>query len=325
MMMFSHLSPPLSMDAPERRPIHILGAKCPLYPQIPLAKMTTLRVGGAAQWYMAPRHLDDLYAALSWANSEGFPITFLGAGSNLLIGDRGISGLVISTRYLRDYHLDDTSATVTVAAGFPLPKLAWELASHGLSGFEWAVGIPGTLGGAVVMNAGAHRSCLADNLVEVEVLEADGQIVTLPRSDLGYSYRTSCLQGSSQLVLGATLQLQGGEDPVLVRLRTDKHLKQRHGTQPYHRPSCGSVFRNPKPQAAGWLIEQAGLKGYRVGGVHVANEHANFILNTGQGTTQDAIAVIRHVREIVQHRWNVELQPEVKLLGEFSQDVSDLW
>ncbi|USR93144.1 UDP-N-acetylmuramate dehydrogenase [Phormidium yuhuli AB48] len=324
-MIFSHSSPPPSMDLANPGPIHILGAKCPLYPQIPLAKMTTLRVGGVAEWYMAPRLLDDLYGALAWANSEGLPITVLGAGSNLLIGDRGIPGLVISTRYLRDYHLDGSLGIVKVAAGFPLPKLAWELASRGLSGFEWAVGIPGTLGGAVVMNAGAHRSCLADNLIEVEVLDSDGGIVTLPRSALGYSYRTSCLQGSSQLVLGATLQLQGGEDPLLVRRRTDKHLKQRHGTQPYHRPSCGSVFRNPKPQAAGWLIEQAGLKGYRVGGVHVANEHANFILNSGQGTAQDAIAVIRHVRDVVRHRWDVELQPEVKLIGEFSQDVSDLW
>ncbi|TAO02937.1 MAG: UDP-N-acetylmuramate dehydrogenase [Phormidium sp. SL48-SHIP] len=322
-MMFSPSSPPLSMDSPDRSPIHILGAKCPVYRQIPLAKMTTLRVGGPAEWYIAPRHLDDLYGALNWARSEGFPVTVLGGGSNLLIGDRGISGLVVSTRYLRELHLDDVSGELTVSAGFPLPKLAWQLANHGVSGFEWAVGIPGTVGGAVVMNAGAHRSCLADNLREIEVLEPDGQIVTLPRGVLAYNYRTSCLQGSSRLVLQATLQLQPGEDSGLVRQRTDKHLKQRHGTQPYHRPSCGSVFRNPKPQAAGWLIEQAGLKGYRVGGVHVAHEHANFILNGGHGTTQDAIAVIRHVRETVRQVWDVQLQLEVKLLGEFDQDISD--
>lgn len=314
---------PLPANASDEAPIRLIGTKCPVYRHIPLAKMTTFRIGGPAQWYVTPRCLDDLYAAIAWAKSEGFGVTLLGGGSNLLIGDGGIPGLVASSRYLRDTTFEADSGRVTVAAGVPLPKLAWQLAERGWAGFEWAVGIPGTVGGAVVMNAGAHRSSLSDSLLSATVLDADGSVTQLDGEALGYSYRTSALQGSDRLVLSATLQLQPDRSPTEVRSRTEKHLKQRHSTQPYHRPSCGSVFRNPKPQAAGWLIEQSGLKGYRVGGAQVAQEHANFILNVGRATASDAIAVMRHVRETVRDRWGVELQPEVKLLGEFSDGTGD--
>ncbi|WP_017659775.1 UDP-N-acetylmuramate dehydrogenase [Baaleninema simplex] len=311
-------------DDLDRSPIRLLGSEAPIYRQVSLTRMTTLRVGGPAQWYVTPRHLDDLHAAVSWARSEGFPVTLLGAGSNLLIGDKGIPGLVVSTRYLRETAFE-TDGRVRVAAGVPLPKLAWQIADRGWSGFEWAVGIPGTVGGAVVMNAGAHRSCTADVVASVEVLSAEGRLEVLKLEDLQYGYRHSVLQGSDRTVLGATFALRVGDDPLCVKARTESHLKQRHASQPYHRPSCGSVFRNPTPQAAGWLIEQSGLKGYTVGGACVAQEHANFILNCGRATADDVVSVIRHVRRTVCDRWGVWLEPEVKLLGEFSRDYDDLW
>ncbi|MGC9503437.1 UDP-N-acetylmuramate dehydrogenase [Baaleninema sp.] len=311
-------------DDLDRSPIRILGTESPVYRQVPLARMTTLRVGGPAQWYVTPRHLDDLHAAVSWANSEGFPITLLGAGSNLLIGDKGVPGLVVCTRYLRETTFAE-DGRVRVAAGVPLPKLAWQIADRGWSGFEWAVGIPGTVGGAVVMNAGAHRNCTADVVERVEVLSPGGSLETLSSGDLQYSYRHSVLQGSDRTVVSATFTLEVGDDPQQVKTRTETHLKQRHASQPYHRPSCGSVFRNPTPQAAGWLIEQSGLKGYSVGGACVAREHANFILNCGQASADDVVSVIRHVRQTVFDRWNVWLEPEVKFLGEFSRSLEDLW
>jgi UDP-N-acetylmuramate dehydrogenase len=162
-------------------------------------------------------------------------------------------------------------------------------------------------------------------VVSVDVLDASGVVQRLTREELEYSYRTSNLQGSDRVVLQATLQLQPGAEPAVVRSRTEKHMKQRHSTQPYHRPSCGSVFRNPASRAAGWLIEQAGLKGYRVGGAAVACEHANFILNHGRATAADVLAVMRHVRDTVRDRSDVELQPEVKFMGEFPQETGDLW
>jgi UDP-N-acetylmuramate dehydrogenase len=179
------------------------------------------------------------------------------------------------------------------------------------------VGIPGTVGGAVVMNAGAHASCSADILVSVQTLSPDRIIEQLTPQDLGFSYRTSILQGGNRLVTQATFQLRPGADPKQVRAMTAQHLKQRHRSQPYNLPSCGSVFRNPDTHTAGWLIEQLGLKGYKIGGAQVAERHANFILNCGGAKANDIFQIIRHVQQQVEQNWSLCLEPEVKILGEF--------
>jgi UDP-N-acetylmuramate dehydrogenase len=241
----------------------------------------------------------------------------LGAGSNLLVSDRGIPGLVIATRHLRSKNFDPTTGQLTVSAGEPIPTLAWDAAALGWEGLEWAVGIPGTVGGAVVMNAGAHNSCIADMLVSAQVLSPDGTLATLTPEELGYTYRSSLLQGRKRIVTQATFQLQPGADPVQVTARTKEHKKHRLSTQPYSYPSCGSVFRNPKPYSAGWLIEQTGLKGYQLGGAQVAQLHANFIVNRGGAKASDIFSLIRHVQNEVQERWSIWLEPEVKMLGEF--------
>ncbi|NER47448.1 MAG: UDP-N-acetylmuramate dehydrogenase [Symploca sp. SIO1B1] len=320
-MTLSYNTPQISVPKPNQIPfkpqLYLPGTYCPLQSQVSLASLTSFRVGGPAEWYVAPRSLEDLQASFEWVNHQKLPMTLLGAGSNLLISDKGLPGLVICTRYLRQMKFDNETGLVTVGAGEPIARLAWQAAKRGWQGLEWAVGIPGTVGGAVVMNAGAHNSCTADLLVNVETISPSGMIERLTPQDLGFSYRTSILQGGNRLVTQATFQLQPGIEPKQVQTKTSQHLKRRHSSQPYHLPSCGSVFRNPDSHAAAWLIEQIGLKGYQIGGAQVAQRHANFILNCGGAKANDIFQVIRHVQQQVEHNWSVWLEPEVRILGEF--------
>ncbi|MEA5626664.1 UDP-N-acetylmuramate dehydrogenase [Nostoc sp. UHCC 0251] len=297
--------------------IYLPSTDCAIKSQASLSAFTSYRVGGAADLYVAPRNLEALQASLKYAKERDLKVTTLGAGSNLLVSDGGIPGLVIATRHLRFSNFDPQTGQLTVAAGESIPSLAWAAAELGWQGLEWAVGIPGTAGGAVVMNAGAHNSCIADMLVSAQVLSPDGTLETLTPEQLGYSYRTSLLQGGDRIVTQATLQLTPGADPAKVVAITKEHKKHRLSTQPYNFPSCGSVFRNPKPYSAGWLIEQTGLKGYQIGGAQVALLHANFIVNRGGAKASDIFCLIRHIQHQVQERWSINLEPEVKMLGEF--------
>ncbi|WP_017655910.1 UDP-N-acetylmuramate dehydrogenase [Fortiea contorta] len=312
--------------------MYLPGTDCVIKSQASLSAFTSYRVGGAAEWYIAPRNIEALQAGIKYAKEHNLPVTILGAGSNLLVSDRGLPGLVIATRHLRYSHFDPHTGQLTVSAGESIPSLAWDAADLGWQGLEWAVGIPGTVGGAVVMNAGAHNSCIADMLVSVQVLLPDGTQQTLTAAELGYSYRTSLLQGGhssyfkdgtspekhgQRIVTQATLQLQPGADPAQVLAITKQHKQHRLSTQPYNFPSCGSVFRNPKPQSAGWLIEHTGLKGFQIGGAQVAQLHANFIVNRGGAKASDIFCLINHIQHQVQDRWSVWLEPEVKMLGEF--------
>lgn len=287
-----------------------------LKPQVSLQPLTTFRVGGPAEWLAMPRHQSEFQQVLDWAIAADIPITPLGAGSNLLISDRGIAGLVLCTRRWRSTRFD-AAGQVTVAAGEPLPTLAWKAAKRGCRGLEWAVGIPGTVGGAVVMNAGAHGGCTADVLTSATVLDPASGMRSLTSVDLGFQYRTSNLQGGRQVVLEATFQLEPGHDPAIVIADTLAGLNQRRDTQPYDKPNCGSVFRNPYPHTAGSLIEQSGLKGYRLGNAQVSERHANFIVNLGGASATDIQRLIHHMQGKVEALWAVRLQPEVKFVGEF--------
>jgi len=244
-------------------------------------------------------------------------LTLLGAGSNLLISDRGIPGFVLSTRYFRSYEFDAETGLLTADAGEAIAKLAWKAAKRGLKGLEWAVGIPGTVGGGVVMNAGAHTSCMADILVSATVLSPDGTITEMTPEQLGYSYRTSNLQGGDRMVVKATMQLESGYTKAEIMNLANQNWTQRKTSQPYHLPSCGSVFRNPQPHAAARLIEQLGLKGHKIGDAQIAYRHANFILNCGAATAQDIFELIRYAQEKVEYHCSISLEPEVKLIGKF--------
>ena len=300
--------------------MYLPGTKCPLKSQVKLAGLTSFRVGGPAQWYVSPKNLEEVKQSFAWAREKELPITLLGAGSNLLVSDRGLPGLVIGTKGLRYAHFDPETGRVKAAAGQSLARLAWKAAELGWEGLEWAVGIPGTVGGAVVMNAGAHGSCAADILVNTQVLSPkNGDVQLLTNADLGYRYRTSVLQGSDRLVTEATFQLKPGADPAQVTASTAKQFEKRRLSQPYHLPSCGSVFRNPKGEhGAGWLIEQMGLKGYQIGSAQVAERHANFILNCGGAKAIEIYHLIQYLQEQVDNHWSVKLEPEVRMLGQFS-------
>lgn len=309
------LKSPVSQSV--KSPISLKGAECHIYPDVALAPFTSYRVGGIAQWYVEPKTWQDVQEIFAWVEKQQIPFTCLGAGSNLLISDQGIEGLVINTRHLKECHIDEACQTVTVGAGYALPKLAWAGAKKGWQGLEWAVGIPGTVGGAVVMNAGAHQGCMADVLTCALVAYPDGRIAEVTGADLAYSYRTSNLQQQSALVLRASLQLKGASSREEMMSLTTHNFKHRKQTQPYDKPSCGSVFRNPQPEAAGRLIEQLGLKGYQIGGAQVSHRHANFILNVGNAQAQDIHHLINYVQEKVLGSFSILLHPEVRMLGDF--------
>jgi UDP-N-acetylmuramate dehydrogenase len=253
----------------------------PLTQQVSLAGLTSYRVGGKADWLAMPKTADEVVASLRWAHHRDLPVTFIGAGSNLLVSDRGVRGLVVCTRHLRGVQFDESRAQLTVAAGEPLPNLAWKAARRGWRGLEWAVGIPGTAGGAVFMNAGAHGTCTADHFVSARAVTPTGEAIVLTPEDLQFAYRTSSLQSQLRFLTEVTFRLSPAHDAEAVIAETQAALQCRRSTQPYHLPSCGSVFRNPAPYKAGWLIEQTGLKAFQVGRAQVSPMHANFIVNVG--------------------------------------------
>jgi len=285
---------------------------------VALSEFTTWRVGGRAECFAEPDQQALLLELVAEAQRRGLPLQLIGAGSNLLVSDAGLPGLVICTRRLQGARLEPGDGLVEAEAGEPIPTLARRAARAGLGGLEWSVGIPGTVGGAVVMNAGAQGGCVADCLRDVTVVDpATGRTAVLSSRDLNFAYRHSRLQEEPLVVLSARFQLQPGQNPDAVSARTSSNLHSRTSTQPYQLPSCGSVFRNPEPQKAGRLIEGLGLKGHRIGGAEVSTLHANFIVNTGAARADDMAALITHIQDRVEEAHGIRLHPEVMRLGRF--------
>ena len=282
-----------------------------------LQPFTTWKVGGPAEWFAEPGESDELVSLAAWAQAQGLSLRCIGAGSNLLIADSGLPGLTICNRRLQGSRLDAASGLVEAEAGEPIPTLARKAARLGLSGLEWAVGIPGTVGGAVVMNAGAQGGCTAEWLRSVRLLDPANPATPfeLEARELDFAYRHSRLQAEAWIVLAATFQLEAGHDPAAITSHTSANLHSRTSTQPYQQPSCGSVFRNPEPQKAGQLIEALGLKGLQIGDAQVSPIHANFIVNIGQASASDIDALIAEVQRRVLASHGLSLHPEVKRLG----------
>jgi UDP-N-acetylmuramate dehydrogenase len=284
-----------------------------------LADYTTWRVGGPAQWFAEPDSGAQLQALLAWAQAEGLPALVIGAGSNLLVSDAGLEGLTLCNRRLQGAVIEASSGLIEAQAGEPIPSLARRAARAGLSGLEWSVGIPGTVGGAAVMNAGAQGGCTAEVLESVTVIEPQrpDHPFALRADELDFAYRHSRLQHEPLVVLSARFRLQAGQDPAEISRRTSTNLHSRTSTQPYQQPSCGSVFRNPEPDKAGQLIEALGLKGLSIGGAQVSPIHANFIVNTGAATATDIDQLISAVQQRIQAAHGITLHTEVKRLGPF--------
>jgi len=284
-----------------------------------LAEFTTWKVGGPAQWFAEPESPEQLLELLSWALAEGLERRVIGAGSNLLVSDQGLAGLTLCNRRLQGAEIEAASGVIEARAGEPIPTLARRAARAGLAGLEWAVGIPGTVGGAVVMNAGAQGGCTAEVLDSITVVDParPDQPFQLGNADLDFAYRHSRLQQEPLVVLSARFRLQAGQDPAAVSQRTSANLHSRTSTQPYQQPSCGSVFRNPEPRKAGQLIEGLGLKGLSIGGAQVSPIHANFIVNTGAASAAEIDQLIAAVQHRVASAHGIALHPEVKRLGPF--------
>ncbi|MEN9861628.1 MAG: UDP-N-acetylmuramate dehydrogenase [Cyanobacteriota bacterium] len=284
-----------------------------------LAEYTTWRVGGASQWFAEPDSAAQLQALLAWAQAEGLEARVIGAGSNLLVSDAGLEGLTLCNRRLQGAVLDASTGLIEAQAGEPIPSLARRAARAGLSGLEWSVGIPGTVGGAAVMNAGAQGGCTAEVLESVTVIEPQrpDHPFALRADELDFAYRHSRLQHEPLVVLSARFRLLAGHDPAEISRRTSANLHSRTSTQPYQQPSCGSVFRNPEPNKAGQLIEAMGLKGLSIGGAQVSPIHANFIVNTGAATAAEIDQLINAVQQRIQAAHGITLHTEVKRLGPF--------
>ncbi|MGZ8571437.1 MAG: UDP-N-acetylmuramate dehydrogenase [Actinomycetota bacterium] len=280
----------------------------------PMAPLTTFRIGGPAALYVEPEDERDLQVAGRAVTEAGIPFVVLGKGSNVLVADRGFEGLVI--RLGRGFRWAGREGhRIAAGASMPLPALAGIALQHGLAGLEFGVAIPASLGGAVRMNAGAHGGDMADVVEQVEVFRLDGGgRATVPAADLGYRYRRSVLPPSA-VVVGATVALTPAATDA-IRERMDDARAWRRRTQPLAEPNCGSVFKNPTGAHAARLIDDAGLKGMRVGGVQVSEKHANFIVATPGAQARDVVRLIHMIQERVHERSGVDLEPEVQILGE---------
>jgi UDP-N-acetylmuramate dehydrogenase len=289
------------------------GFRGELLSEEPLAPYTTWRIGGPAELLAIPADRDDLLAAVAWARARGQAWRILGNGSNLLVRDGGVRGLVVRLKRVLDHFRVD-GAIVTAGAGASFPALANMAARHGLAGLEFAAGIPGTVGGAIVMNAGWHEFETGTLVSSVEVLEADGSVVAYGLDACRFGYRASAFRGAGRVVLGAGFRLTP-DDPEAIQARLDGFAASRKANQPTEVPSCGSVFLKPEGDFAGRLIESAGLKGRRIGDVQVSPKHANFFVNLGHGTAKDALAVVELVEAEVFKASGVRLTREFEEWG----------
>lgn len=283
----------------------------------PLARFTAARLGGPADWlYLAKADDTELVSVVRAAWADGLPVRVIGGGANILVSDSGVRGLVVVNKIAHIKTL--APETLRVTAGTSLTHLARECASRGLRGFEWAVAVPGTVGGAVVNNAGAHGSAMRDIVVSAHVVEPDGAR-EWSSDDLAYEYRHSALKSRADrrfLVTAATLRFTP-DDPAAITARMDEHNAYRKRTQPAG-ASLGSVFKNPPGDYAGRLIEAAGLKGTRIGSAQVSPVHGNFFINeAGSATAADYYALVRHVQAVVADQFGVALEPEIEFIGEF--------
>lgn len=283
--------------------------------QEPMKKHTTFRIGGPADYYLCPHSVRELQAVLHICRGEKLPFFILGNGSNLLVSDKGYRGAVIQL-WKNMSEIERTGTRIRAQAGALLSKIAATALEDGLTGMEFAAGIPGTLGGAVVMNAGAYGGEMKDIIKEVQVMDQEGNLLNLPAEKLELGYRTSIIKKKDYIVLSAVLELEPG-DREEIRAKMDDLKERRVSKQPLELPSAGSTFKRPEGYFAGKLIMDAGLRGFSVGGAQISEKHCGFVVNKGNATAEDVTDLIREVQEKVKERFGVELEPEVKFLGEF--------
>jgi len=278
----------------------------------PLGRHTTYRIGGPARHHFTPASIEAVVGALARAREHGVPWLVLGLGSNVLIRDGGWPGLVIKIGKGLD-QLSHRVGTWKAGGGLPIPLLARRTAEEGFAGIHRLIGVPGSVGGGVYMNAGAHGNDFASVLVSATVVQPGGTVAEVPRSKIPFTYRRSGL--GEGIVLGCVLKLDK-DDPARLKTEIAELLRRRKAGTPFDQPCCGSVFKNPTESTAGRLIDQCGLKGRKLGGAEISRLHANYIVNKGNASADDVLKLIDIARTAVFKEFGVELELEVKVLGE---------
>lgn len=284
-----------------------ITAKENIFIDEPMSNHTTFKTGGNADYLVIPQNKLEMIELLKLDISK----TIIGNGSNLLVKDGGIRGLVIKTTSLKNYSVEDE--TIIAEAGILLSKLSNIAKDNSLTGLEFASGIPGTLGGAVMMNAGAYGGEISNVVYETEYADINGNVYITNEHDFGY--RKSMFTNSEFTILESKIKLAKG-DKEEISIKMKELMKSRNEKQPVNMPSAGSTFKRPEGHFAGKLIEDAGLKGYKIGGAEVSTLHAGFIVNSGNATSKDILALIKHIQNKVKNEFGVDLEPEVRIIGE---------
>lgn len=280
---------------------------------VPLAPLTSFKIGGSAELLVRPNNLMELLNTLEILKKNHVPYFLLGAGSNLLIKDSGMSGAVVCLGDGFDY-AHAKNDYILAGAAVSLAKLSAEAKNAELTGVEFASGIPGSLGGAVYMNAGAYGGEMKDVITEVTYIDDDGRVKTLPGAECKFGYRKSIFSEGNKIIISAKLTLKKGNRDEIVATMRDLNARRKE-KQPLEYPSAGSTFKRPEGHFAGALIEEAGLKGHTIGGAQVSEKHAGFLINTGNATAKDVCALIAYVQKTVKEKSGVDLEPEVRIIG----------
>lgn len=279
----------------------------------PMQNHTSWRIGGPAEYFIEPHNPQQLVKCIKLAAELNLPLTIIGKGTNLLVKDSGIPGMVVKIgKGFDTIHIDGSA--LIAGAGAMLPRVAREAMERGLEGFAWSAGIPGTVGGAVIMNAGAHGSCIADVLQQATIIDEAGVLLKLAKDQMGFNYRTSALQGRNAIVVEVEFILRDGNRET-IKNQMQGFINKRKQVQPQGYPNAGSVFKNPPGDSAGRLIEMAGCKGLTQGNAQISQIHANWIVNLGGASAQDVLNLIEIAKERVKQKFNVDLQLEVRVLG----------
>ncbi|AZT91616.1 UDP-N-acetylmuramate dehydrogenase [Caldicellulosiruptor changbaiensis] len=289
----------------------------------PLKDFTTFKIGGKARYIVFPKSIDELIKIIQLAKENGISWRIVGNCSNVLISDKGFDGAIITTTKMDFFKTEEN--LIEAECGCMISQVARKACENGLKGLEFAVGIPGTVGGAVYMNAGAYDSEIKDVFECAEVLDENLNILKLGKSDMRFSYRYSRLKEEKLILLKATFRLQyAGEEDVPPIEKANEYNQRRREKQPLQYPSAGSIFKRPPGNFAGKLIEDAGLKGYRVGNACISEKHAGFIVNLGDALAEDVRKLIYHTQKTVYEKFGVLLEPEIEFIGEFETPLFEI-
>ena len=282
----------------------------------PMSRHTSFKIGGPADFLVVPENSHQLEEMLRTLISTSTPYMIMGNGTNLLVSDKGIRGVVIKIfDNMNNYSAKDEF--LEFEAGMLISKASKIALENNLSGLEFAEGIPGTIGGAVTMNAGAYIGEMSMVVSETDYMDADGRVIRVVGPEHGFAYRTSIIQKTKGIVLRTKLKLKK-EDPLKIKALMEEFNFKRRDKQPLEWPSAGSVFKRPEGHFVGKLIDDCGLRGYGVGGAQISDKHSGFIINKGNATCEDVINLIRHIQNTVNEKFNIQLEPEIRIIGDFS-------